>query len=105
MKDKISKLINNGSLNDLKIFGDLLLNNNIKKKYSILKNNKPYPLGNNLYKLTFCFFFYSREYLIETFYCEIDGEGIGLNNERINFYRYPCNDVNRADCWEWVNVA
>ena len=105
MKEKINHLIKNGAFSNLEIFGDLLLNINFYKRYSIMKNDRPFRINKNQYKTTFCFFFYDRGFLSQSFYCELIGTGMNLENEIINCYTYPCNDVNRADCWEWVEVS
>jgi hypothetical protein len=105
IKEKINELLKSRTFSNDGIFGDFLASPHMSKRYSIMKGDEPYPVGNNIYKRSFCFFFYCKGYMVETFYCEIVGNGVDLNNERINFYQYPCNDVNRADCWEWVDVA
>jgi hypothetical protein len=104
MKERINELIANGAFSSLSGFSDFLLNNNFYKRYSILKRDRPFPIGDNRYKSTFCFFFYLKGYLMRSFYCEVTGTGVNLENQMIKCYQYPCNDANRAECWEWVDV-
>jgi hypothetical protein len=104
IKEKINELLTKTFDSD-DYFAKFLSSSNFKKRYSIMKGDMAYSIGDNLYKQTFCFFFYFKEYLVETFYCEITGNGVELKNEKLKAYQYPCNDINRADCWEWVDVA
>ena len=104
MKDRINQLIASGEFNHIDKFGNLLQNPDLFKRYSIMKYDYPYPIGNNMYKTTFCFFFYSSGYLIETFYCELEGLSKEMYNLKVNIYNHPCNDVNRSSDWEWVDV-
>jgi hypothetical protein len=100
----INKLLNTGAFNNIEGFREFFLKPTLKKRYSIMKSDYPYPIGNNQYRSTFCFFFYSFGYLMETFYCEVTGSDKALSNAKINCYLYPCNDIGRSDDWEWVDV-
>src|SRR5258708_1960131 len=102
MIDELNKLFEAGAFNNIGRFSELLRNSELEKRYSIMKVDYPYQVGENEYKTTFCFFFYSSGYLIETFYCEITGNDKELSSPKINCYSYPCNDIDRSDDWEWV---
>lgn len=104
IKEKINALLKSKNLKNIDGFVDLLENANLTKRYSIVKECRPYLLGDNIYQINFCFFFYYKDWLSKTFYCSIEGLGISLNNEKIISHEYQCNDTNRADCWEWVDV-
>lgn len=102
---KIRELLSNRLFNNDNNFGELLSNSSVVKKYSIMRTNNPYPVGEGFYRSTFCFFFYSSGCLIQSFYCELKGYGEELRYAKINCYQYPCNDVGRSDDWEWVDVV
>jgi hypothetical protein len=104
IKEKINILLNIQDFSKSEKFNALLLGKSLTKKYSILKTDEPCHIGDNLYKENFCFFFYSEGWRINSFYCEIKGTGKTLSDAKIAAYEYDCNDVNRADCWEWVTV-
>lgn len=105
LKEKINNLLKSNIYNDTDDFGNLMASSRFTKRYSIVKECKPYTFGDNIYEVNFCFFFYLNGWLNKTFYCSIKGNGSTLDCEMLSIYEYSCNDVNRADCWEWVDVS
>ncbi len=102
VKSKINELL------ELKILHEevnkLMINPHVKKRYSITRNEEPYPVGDNIYQTPFCLFFYEQRYMIKSFLCYLVCIGADFNNAQIRFHDYYCSDVGRADCWEWVDI-
>ena len=102
IKSKINELLKLETGNEA--IKKLMTSPEIKKRYSITKNEQPYHIGDNVYQAPFCLFFYKQGYVMKSYLCYIVCTGANFSDLRIKFDDYPCSDVGRADCWEWVNI-
>jgi hypothetical protein len=96
MKEIINSVLSSRSFVDSDLFLAYLDNQLYTVRYSVMRNYT----GNDkdTYLATGCFFFYDKQFLAKTFYCEVG------SNKTAHCFEFQCNDANRSDDWEWVNV-
>jgi hypothetical protein len=104
VKKILSELIEAKGFDQFTEFATLMNNPSLKTRFSIIKNEEPYPIGSDKFEFSACFFFYDDQYLVKTFMCKISGDTTALANKNINCFPYPCNDFGRSEDWEWVDV-
>lgn len=99
----INKLFDENRFSGSEKFRDMLGSNSFIKRYSKRKEN--FTFSNRYVGVLehICFFFYNGGYRYGSFLCSIIGDSMNSDLARIEVEDMNCEDVNRADCWEWVD--
>jgi len=101
----INKLFDESRFSGSEKFRDMLYSNSFIKRYSKRKEDSTFS---DRYVGVFeniCFFFYNGGYRYGSFLCSIVSDSANPHLAHIEVKDMNCEDINRADCWEWIEYT